>query len=141
MGRIGPDSACFRGFPVFTRAGMQFESHLGHSVSAGQKLFVGLVLTKLDFSGSSMIYMRRSSRNRRWIEQRPLHLADQMFPEDSTRIPHEVRVGTRARVIQVRWARPCPGLRGRPVAGNRHAPRVLFLDAASNLGHTTLSDQ
>ncbi|MGY3317434.1 hypothetical protein ACVWZ7_000537 [Arthrobacter sp. TE12232] len=27
---------------------MQFESHLGHSVSAGQKLFGFLVLTKLD---------------------------------------------------------------------------------------------
>jgi hypothetical protein len=28
---------------------MQFESHLGHSVFAGQGLFVFLVLTKLDF--------------------------------------------------------------------------------------------
>jgi hypothetical protein len=26
-----------------------FESHLGHSVSAGQRLFVFLLLTKLDF--------------------------------------------------------------------------------------------
>jgi hypothetical protein len=31
VGRIGRDSACFREFPVFTREGMQFESHLGHS--------------------------------------------------------------------------------------------------------------
>ena len=30
-GRIGPDSACFRGIPVFAGAGMQFESHLGHA--------------------------------------------------------------------------------------------------------------
>jgi hypothetical protein len=30
-GRIGPDSVCFRGCPVFTRARMQFESHLGHA--------------------------------------------------------------------------------------------------------------
>jgi hypothetical protein len=29
--RTGPDSACFREFPVYTRAGMQFESHLGHA--------------------------------------------------------------------------------------------------------------
>jgi hypothetical protein len=50
MGRIGPDSACFRGSPVIARAGMQFESHLGHSVSAGQMLFAFLLLTKLDFS-------------------------------------------------------------------------------------------
>jgi len=28
---------------------MQFESHLGHSVSAGQGLFIFLLLTKLDF--------------------------------------------------------------------------------------------
>lgn len=31
IGRIGPDSVRFRGSPVFTRAGMQFESHLGHA--------------------------------------------------------------------------------------------------------------
>jgi hypothetical protein len=29
-GRIGPDSTCFRDFPTFAGAGMQFESHLGH---------------------------------------------------------------------------------------------------------------
>jgi hypothetical protein len=28
-----PDSAYFRGFPAFPRAGMQFESHLGHVFS------------------------------------------------------------------------------------------------------------
>ena len=39
IGRIGPDSACFREFPVFARAGMRFESHLGHGVSAGQQGF------------------------------------------------------------------------------------------------------
>ena len=38
----------FLEFPVFARAGMQFESHLGHSVSAVQRLFVFLLLTKLD---------------------------------------------------------------------------------------------
>jgi hypothetical protein len=37
-GRIGPDSVCFRGSPVFARAGMRFESHLGHVFS----LFRGL---------------------------------------------------------------------------------------------------
>jgi hypothetical protein len=31
--RTGPDSACFRGSPVFAGEGMQFESHLGHSIS------------------------------------------------------------------------------------------------------------
>ena len=36
--RIGPDSACFRGGPVFAGEGMQFESHLGHVFS----LFRGL---------------------------------------------------------------------------------------------------
>ena len=51
IGRTGPDSVCFRDFPVFTRAGMRFESHLGHSVSAGQKYFRRLVLTKLDACG------------------------------------------------------------------------------------------
>ena len=38
VGRIGPDSACFRGSPVFAGEGMQFESHLGHVFS----LFRGL---------------------------------------------------------------------------------------------------
>ena len=38
IGRTGPDSACFRDFPVFVRAGMQSESHLGHVFS----LFRGL---------------------------------------------------------------------------------------------------
>ena len=33
---------------MFARAGTRFESHLGHSVSAGQRLFVFLLLTKLD---------------------------------------------------------------------------------------------
>jgi hypothetical protein len=32
-GRIGPDSGCFRGSPVFAGEGMQFESHLGHVFS------------------------------------------------------------------------------------------------------------
>jgi len=38
VGRIEPDSACFREFPVFAGEGMQFESHLGHVFS----LFRGL---------------------------------------------------------------------------------------------------
>ena len=37
--RIGPDSACCRGSPVFARAGMQFESHLGHSIPPRQRGF------------------------------------------------------------------------------------------------------
>jgi len=31
--RIGPDSACLQGSPVFARAGTRFESHLGHVFS------------------------------------------------------------------------------------------------------------
>ena len=38
--RTGPDSVCFGGSPVFARAGTRFESHLGHSVSAGQGPFL-----------------------------------------------------------------------------------------------------
>ncbi|RKR13722.1 hypothetical protein C8D78_3382 [Arthrobacter oryzae] len=38
VGRIGPDSLCFRVSPVFAEEGMQFESHLGHVFS----LFRGL---------------------------------------------------------------------------------------------------
>ena len=34
-----PVSACFRGFPVFSGAGMQFESHIGHSISPRQRGF------------------------------------------------------------------------------------------------------
>ena len=49
--RAGPYSACFLGFPVFSRRGMSFESHHGHSVVAGQSLFGFLVLTKLHISG------------------------------------------------------------------------------------------
>jgi len=30
IGRIGPDSACFRDFPVVAGPGVRFESHLGH---------------------------------------------------------------------------------------------------------------
>ncbi len=44
IGRTGSYSVCFREFPVFARAGMRFESHLGHSVSAGQRLFKPLTL-------------------------------------------------------------------------------------------------
>ena len=39
IGRTGPDSVCFGGSLLFARAGTRFESHLGHSVSAGQELF------------------------------------------------------------------------------------------------------
>lgn len=35
--RIAPDSACFTGFPVFARPGMQFESHLGQDRSPRQR--------------------------------------------------------------------------------------------------------
>lgn len=51
-GRTGPDSACFRGFPVFARAGMQFESHLGHNVFPRQRRICFDVLTYLDFRRS-----------------------------------------------------------------------------------------
>jgi hypothetical protein len=53
VSRIGPDSLWFREFPVFAKAGMQFESHLGHGVPAGQRLIVSLLLIELDFWKSS----------------------------------------------------------------------------------------
>jgi hypothetical protein len=37
---------------------MQFESHLGHSVSAGQRLFIFLLLTKLDFPSVKVVEIR-----------------------------------------------------------------------------------
>jgi hypothetical protein len=37
-GRIGPDSACFRGCPMIAREGMQFQSHLGQRVFPVQGL-------------------------------------------------------------------------------------------------------
>ena len=37
--RTAPDSACFRLVPVFSSPGIPFESHLGQSVSAGQRGF------------------------------------------------------------------------------------------------------
>ena len=46
MGRIGSDSVCFREFPVFAGAGMRFEFHVGHSVSAGQRPFGPLTVDK-----------------------------------------------------------------------------------------------
>jgi hypothetical protein len=39
IGRFGPDSVCFRGSPMFARAGIQFESHLGHSMTPRQRGF------------------------------------------------------------------------------------------------------
>jgi hypothetical protein len=39
IGRFGPDCLCFLEFPALVRARMRFESHLGHSVSAGQRPF------------------------------------------------------------------------------------------------------
>jgi hypothetical protein len=39
IGRIGSDFARLRDFPVIAGAGMQFESHLGHTVSAGRMVF------------------------------------------------------------------------------------------------------
>jgi hypothetical protein len=44
---------------------MQFESHLGHSVSAGQKLFQSLLLTNLDFWEVLMRAILRGSGGRR----------------------------------------------------------------------------
>ena len=49
--RIGPDSACFRGSPLFVGAGTRFESHLGHSVSAGQRPNGPLTVDKSSFMG------------------------------------------------------------------------------------------
>jgi hypothetical protein len=37
--RIGPDCICFLEFPAFAREGMQFESHLGHSIPPRQRGF------------------------------------------------------------------------------------------------------
>jgi hypothetical protein len=51
VGRFGPDSACFRGSPGFAGAGMQFESHLGHSMTPRQRGFCFNVWT-LTFRGS-----------------------------------------------------------------------------------------
>ena len=39
IGRTASNSACFRGFPVFSGPGRQFESHLGHSISPRQRGF------------------------------------------------------------------------------------------------------
>jgi hypothetical protein len=44
--RNEPDSAFFRNFPLFTGLGMQFESHLGHSVFAGQSPVFSLGVDK-----------------------------------------------------------------------------------------------
>ena len=47
--RTRPDCRCFGGSPVFAGSGTRFESHLGHSVSAGQKRFsLKLVLFRVD---------------------------------------------------------------------------------------------
>jgi hypothetical protein len=45
-GRTGPYSACFREFLVFPGPGTRFESHLGHSVSAGQRPVSSLSVDK-----------------------------------------------------------------------------------------------
>jgi hypothetical protein len=54
-GRIGPDSACFRGCPVFAGSGMQFESHLGHSGSPRQRGFCFNLCTKLVWRPSDAV--------------------------------------------------------------------------------------
>jgi hypothetical protein len=58
VGRIGPDSVCFRGSPGFAGPGMQFESHLGHSVSAGQG--------PIGASDCAQIFFYRPLRGRCW---------------------------------------------------------------------------
>ena len=55
--RIGPDSACFRGSPVFAGEGMQFESHLGHSITPRQRGFCFNVWT-LTLAGPSDAWPR-----------------------------------------------------------------------------------
>lgn len=62
FGPIGADCLCFLKFIGFVRAGSQFESHLGHSFSAGQMLFVFSLLTKLDFFKFWCFGGRRASR-------------------------------------------------------------------------------
>ena len=42
---LAPDSVVFADFPVFARAGMQFESHLGHSIPPRQRGFCFNVCT------------------------------------------------------------------------------------------------
>ena len=56
-GWIGPDSACFSGSPAFTRAGMQFESHLGHALPLVRGVFAFNVLT-LTLRGSLCLWPR-----------------------------------------------------------------------------------
>ena len=38
--RFGSDWGSFRGIPVFARAGVRFESHIGHSMSPRQRGFL-----------------------------------------------------------------------------------------------------
>ena len=51
--RTASDCLCFREFPVFARAGTRFESHLGHSVSAGQTGLEPQSVHKLCWMGPS----------------------------------------------------------------------------------------
>jgi len=51
VGRIGPDSACFREFPVFAGEGMQFESHLGHVFSLFRGLWAAECVQAVYFMG------------------------------------------------------------------------------------------
>ena len=58
MGRIGPDSGCLRGSPVFARAGARFESHLGHVFScsgACEPLSVHKLFTFGPFRGPFLV--------------------------------------------------------------------------------------
>ncbi|MDR6507630.1 hypothetical protein J2805_003337 [Arthrobacter oryzae] len=48
VGRIRPESACFREFPVFGGAGVRFESHLGHGIPPRQR---GFLLLSVDNCG------------------------------------------------------------------------------------------
>jgi hypothetical protein len=48
--RTGPDSACFRHFPVFSRLGIPFESHLGHGIPLVRGGFCSNVCTNVDTS-------------------------------------------------------------------------------------------
>ena len=54
---------------MFARDGIWFESHLGHSISAGQGLFVALVLTKLDFLEVFTLVTGAGSCGDTWAEQ------------------------------------------------------------------------
>lgn len=121
---------------------MRFESHFGHSVFAGQGLFVFLLLTKLDFLEvftsedapplwqQSLLFI---GGPRRWIAQRPLRVADQLLLRGLNPNPSPGVSSNRARVIQGRdGPLPAPDYDDVLVQATGAPRRVLFLDEARN---------